>query len=71
MCTYKLALEKANFTDCGGVLKFIFYFLPSKCVNTGRLTVGHVSTLNKTSLTPATGHLLTSIFIGLHEIFDF
>ena len=41
MCSYKFAPYEVDFNDCGQITKFNFYFLPPKCVKSGRLTVGH------------------------------
>ena len=41
MCSYKFAPYEVEFSDCGQITKFTFYFLPPKCVKSGRLTVGH------------------------------
>ena len=45
MCSYKFAPYEVEFSDCGQITKFTFYFLPPKCVKSGRLTVGHVHTI--------------------------
>ena len=44
MCSYKFAPYEVEFSDCGQITKFTFYFLPPKCVKSGRVTVGHADT---------------------------
>ena len=38
MCSYKFAPYEVEFSDCGQITKFTFYFLPPKCVKSGSLT---------------------------------
>ena len=65
MSSYKFAVEKANFKDCGGVLKFTFYFLPSKCVKSGRVTVGHGRLLEILAFT-----VLSWKKVRIHSVLD-
>ena len=41
MCSYNFAPYEVEFSDCGQIRKFTFYFLPLKSVKSGHLTVGH------------------------------
>ena len=40
MCSYYFAPYEVEFSDCGQIMKFTFYFLPPNLAKSGSLIVG-------------------------------